>query len=73
MNGIKRNLFPLAAHHKTLSSVQMLGGTAPYTTKNTGVKGFAKVSWGGETRRTDKLATGAGRTEKEEHMVMVWG
>ncbi len=47
VKGGKRTLFPLAAHHKTLSSVQTLCGTAPYTTKNTGVKGFAKVFWGG--------------------------
>ena len=37
-----------------------------------GVKRGAKAFWGGQTRRTEKLAMAEGRYVKGEHMVMVW-
>jgi hypothetical protein len=72
VKGIKRNLLPLAAHHKILYSVQTLGETVSCTTKNNGVKSVEEV-FGRQTWKPENLATGSGRRSKEEHMVMVWG
>ncbi len=69
---------PLAAHHKNLSSVQMLGGTVSCRVEllaaqqKTTVSRMLRRLFGRQTWRQEKLAVGSGRPFKEEHMVMVW-